>query len=278
MNRLGRAGLAVWVGLVVGPVIQAQSHDVVLATTTSVRDAGLLEALLPPFERDAGYTVKVVAVGSGQAMELGRRGEADILILHDPAGEARFMTDGFGIERRALMHNEFFLVGPADDPAGALGTDVVAAFRAIAAARAPFISRGDRSGTNVKERAIWRLAGVTPAEPWYRESGQGMGATLVVADQLRAYTLSDVATFLGHKLPLGLIPIVQGDTLLRNPYHVILENPERFEHVNAVGARALWSYVLSPEVQRQIGEFRKNELGRAIFVPDGTTVEDDRGR
>jgi len=204
-------------------------------------------------------------------MELGRRGEADILILHDPAGEARFMADGFGIDRRGLMHNEFFLVGPADDPAGARGPDVVAAFRAIAAARAPFVSRGDRSGTNVKELAIWRLADVTPDGRWYRESGQGMGATLVIADQLQAYTLSDVATFLGHKYPLALVPIVQGDTLLRNPYHVILENPERFPAVNAAGARALWSYLLSPAVQRQIGEFRKDELGRAIFVPDAAS-------
>lgn len=254
--------------LAVASGVHAQSRDIVLATTTSVRDAGLLDALLPPFEREIGATVKVIAVGSGQAMELGRRGEADILILHDPAGEARFMADGFGVERRALMHNEFFLVGPPDDPAGARGPDVVAAFRAIAAARAPFVSRGDRSGTNVKELAIWRLADVTPDERWYRESGQGMGATLVIADQLRAYTLSDAATFLGHQYPLALVPVVQGDTLLRNPYHVILENPARFAHVNVAGAKALWLYLLSPEVQRQIGEFRKAELGRSIFVPD----------
>ena len=269
MGRIGRAAIVLWAGLTAASAAPAQSRDVVLATTTSVRDAGLLEALLPHFERETGYTVKVIAVGSGQAMELGRRGEADIFILHDPAGEERFVADGFGIERRALMHNEFLLVGPDADPAHARGADVVAAFRAIAAARAAFVSRGDRSGTNVKELAVWALAGVTPGDPWYQESGQGMGATLVVADQLRAYTLSDVATFLGHKYPLQLVPLVEGDSLLRNPYHVIRASPERFPHVNATGATALWSYLLAPETQRRIGEFRRKELGRSIFVPDG---------
>jgi tungstate transport system substrate-binding protein len=247
----------------------AQSRDVVLATTTSVRDAGLLDQLLPPFERATGYTVKVVAVGSGQAMELGRRGEADILILHDPAGEERFVADGFGIERRALMHNEFLVVGPANDPAEVRGREVVSAFRAIAQVGATFVSRGDRSGTHVKELAVWAAAGRTPTGR-YRESGQGMGATLLIADQLRAYTLSDVATFLGHQYPLDLVVLVEGDTLLRNPYHVILANPARFPRVNAAGATALWSYLLAPETQKKIGEFRRDELGRSIFVPDGT--------
>ena len=274
--RVLRACAVLWVGLAVAPAARAQSRDIVLATTTSVRDAGLLEALIPPFERATGYTVKVIAVGSGQAMELGRRGEADLLLLHDPAGEERFIADGYGIERRALMHNEFFLVGPDGDPAGARGTDVVAAFRAIARAHATFVSRGDRSGTNVKELMVWGRAGIEPAGSWYLESGQGMGATLVIADQQRAYTLTDVATFLGHKYPLQLVPIVEGDSLLRNPYHVIVANPERFPDVNLAGAKALWSYFLSPDVQRQIGGFWKAELGRAIFVPDGTTVDDGR--
>jgi len=248
--------------------VHAQSRDVVLATTTSVRDAGLLEALLPPFERATGYTVKVIAVGSGQAMELGRRGEADLLILHDPAGEERFVAAGYGIARRALMHNEFVLAGPAADPAAVRGRDVVSAFQQIAAADAPFVSRGDRSGTHVKELAIWERAGRTPARSWYRETGQGMGATLVIASELQAYTLSDVATFLGHRLPPDLEILVAGDSILRNPYHVIRANSERFPGVNAEGATALWSYLLAPETQRVIGEFRKEELGRAIFVPD----------
>jgi len=273
-----RWALTVCVALTGAPGLSAQSRDVILATTTSVQDAGLLDVLLPRFEAASGYSVKVIAVGSGQAMELGRRGEADILLLHDPAGEERFVADGYGIARRALMHNEFFLVGPPGDPAGARGADVVAAFRRIAAAGAAFVSRGDRSGTHVKELGIWRLAGITPSDTWYRESGQGMGATLLIADQLRAYTLSDIATFLSHKYPLDLSVVVEGDTLLRNFYHVVRANPERFPRVNVEGALALWTYLLSLETQVVIGDFRKAELGRAVFVPDAMTGEDGRRR
>ena len=255
-----------------------QTRDVILATTTSVRDAGLLDTVLPPFERAGAYSVKVIAVGSGQAMEFGRRGEADLLILHDPAGEEEFVAEGFGIDRRALMHNEFVLVGPADDPAAVRGLDVVTAFRNIAAAGAPFVSRGDRSGTHVKELALWALAGMAPARPWYRESGQGMGATLVIASEFAAYALTDIATFLAHRLPPALEILVEGDSLLGNPYHVIRANPARFPHVNADGAAALAAYLLSPATQRVIGEFRRAELGRPIFVPDGAAVEDGRRR
>jgi len=249
-----------------GP-LAAQSKDILLATTTSVRDAGLLDVILPAFERTSGYQVKVIAVGSGQAMELGRRGEADILILHDPAGEERFMAEGYGVGREPLARNEFVLVGPPGDPAGARGSDAVRALRAVAAAGATFISRGDRSGTNVKELALWRAAGVTPQRLWYRETGQGMGATLVIADQLRGYTLTDVATYLSHKGIHDLAILVEGDTLLRNFYHVVRANPERFPRVNAVGAQALEDYLLSPETMRAIGEFGRNQFGRSLFVP-----------
>jgi tungstate transport system substrate-binding protein len=232
-----------------------------------VRDAGLLDALLPRFEQTSGYQVKVIAVGSGQAMELARRGEADILVVHDPAGEERFMAEGFGVDRQALAHNEFVIVGPKADPAGARGHDAIAAMRAIAGAHAPFASRGDRSGTHVKELALWQAAGITPERPWYRETGQGMGATLVVADQLGAYTLTDVATYLSHKGLTDLTVLVEGDTLLRNFYHVIRVNPERFSRINAAGAVALESYLLSPEAMRTIGEFGVKVYGRQLFVP-----------
>lgn len=250
----------------VGP-LAAQSKDILLATTTSVRDAGLLDAILPAFERTSGYRVKVIAVGSGQAMELGRRGEADILILHDPAGEERFMAEGYGVGREPLAHNEFVLVGPREDPAGARGPEAVRAMRAIAATGATFISRGDRSGTHVKELALWQAAGVTPDRRWYRETGQGMGATLVVADQLRGYTLTDVATYLSHKGLGDLVILVEGDTLLRNFYHVVRANPERFARVNAAGAQALEDYLLSPETMRAIGEFGRSRFGRSLFIP-----------
>ena len=253
------------------PTLAAQQRDIVLATTTSLRDAGLLELLLPPFERASGRAVKVIAVGSGQAMELGRRGEADILIVHDPSAEVEFMAQGFGAGRFALAHNEFVIVGPRGDPAGIGGTGAVSAFRAIARAKAPFVSRGDRSGTQTKELTLWRLAGLAPSartDGWYVESGQGMGATLQIADQKRAYTLTDISTYLTRASPLDLAIMVQGDTLLRNPYHIILITARRFSWVDGAGATQLKDYLLSPETQVAIAAYKREQFGRSIFVPD----------
>ncbi len=249
------------------PAAAAQTRDVVLATTTSVRDAGLLDVLLPPFELASGVSVRVLAVGSGQAMELGRRGVADILILHEPDGERRFVDEGFGIDRRPLMHNTFVIVGPPEDPAAIRGRSAVDAFRAIVAYGALFVSRGDRSGTHTRERLLWGLSGVEPAEDMLRETGQGMGASLVIADQFGAYTLSDIGTFLAHKAPLRLEVFVEHDSALVNSYHVIRVNPERFPHVNAEGARLLAEYLLSPETLRAIGEYGVARYGRALFEP-----------
>ncbi len=255
-------------GLAIGSRQLAAQRDLVLATTTSVRDAGLLETLLPTFERSAGRGVKVIAVGSGQAMELARRGEADILILHDPTGEEAFVAAGFGIERAPLMHNEFVMVGPPADPVGVAGQASAArALGAIARAGARFVSRGDRSGTHVKELALWRQVGVKPEGKWYLESGQGMGATLQIANELQAYTLTDIGTFLSHRYPLELAIVLEGGSALFNPYHVMLVNPERFAWVDIEGARKLKNFLLSPETQAAIGEFRRAEFGRALFVP-----------
>lgn len=266
--RSGRHALWLAGGLLLAPASLAAQRDLVLATTTSVRDAGLLETLLPSFERSAGRGVKVIAVGSGQAMELARRGEADILILHDPTGEEALVAAGFGIEQAFLMHNEFVMVGPQADPVGVKGQASAArALAAIARARARFVSRGDRSGTHVKELALWRQAGVQPAGDWYLESGQGMGATLQIANELQAYTLSDIGTFLGRRYPLELAIVLEGDSTLFNPYHVMLVNPERFAWVDIEGARKLKSFLLSAETQAAIGEFRRAEFGRALFVP-----------
>jgi tungstate transport system substrate-binding protein len=234
--------------------------EVVLATTTSVRDAGLLDVLLPPFEQRTGLRVKVVAVGSGQAMELGKRGEADLLIVHDPAGEAAFMAAGFGVERLALMRNRFVLVGPPADPAGIRGLTVAEAMRAVARAGSLFVSRADRSGTNVKEALLWALAGVVPVRPWYRESGQGMSATLQIASELGAYTLTDVGTLRNHKSPLTLAILVDGDTLLANPYHILRPDPARFPWINVRGSRLLATYLRDPATQDAIDAF-----GEGVF-------------
>jgi tungstate transport system substrate-binding protein len=257
------------------------ARDLVLATTTSVRDAGLLDSLMPGFERASGRRVKVLAVGSGQAMEIGRRGEADLLILHDPGGEVEFVRQGFGIDRQFLMHNEFVIVGPGSDPAGIRGERSAArGFRAIAAKGARFISRGDRSGTHAKETAIWKSAGLAPRGEWYLEAGQGMGQTLQITNELQGYALSDVGTFLAHKSPLQLEVLVEGDSVLRNPYHVILANPARFQWVDGAGARALRDYLFHPKTQRRIGEFGRAEFGRSLFIPADAeaTPEGEGGR
>lgn len=241
--------------------------EIVLATTTSVRDAGLLGAILPPFEAATGYRVKVIAVGSGQAMELGRRGEADILILHAPEQERAFMQAGFGVERLPLMRNTFVIVGPARDPAGARGSNAVAALRSIARRGALFVSRADRSGTHLRESRLWSLAGVTPDRSWYRESGQGMSATLQISNELQAYTLTDIGTLLTHDYPLELEVLVEGDSLLVNPYHLVLASTERFPWLNAMGAAVLRDYLVSAETQRAIGAFGRERLGRSLFEP-----------
>lgn len=246
----------------------AAQRDLVLATTTSVRDAGLLDVLLPGFERESKRRVKVVAVGSGQAMALGRRGEADILILHDPPGEEAFVREGYGVERAPLMYNEFVLAGPVSDPAGVRAVkDAASGLAAIAAAGAKFVSRGDRSGTHVKELGLWRRAGVKPEGNWYLESGQGMGATLQIANELQAYVLADIGTFLAYRYRLDLAILLSGDTALFNPYHVVLANPEKFPWVDSEGARALKEYLLSERAQQVIEAFGKDRFGRSLFHP-----------
>jgi tungstate transport system substrate-binding protein len=266
-RRVGAlASLALFIALPLCAQTRAD-REIVLATTTSVRDAGLLEGILPAFERQSGYRVKVIAVGSGKAMALGRQGEADILVLHAPEEELEFVQGGYATSREALMKNEFVLVGGENDPAGVRGLGAVAALQAIAAEEALFVSRADLSGTHVKERGLWQLAGVARARPWYRESGQGMSATLQIANQLGAYTLTDIGTLLSHKSRLDLEILVDGDTLLANPYHVLVASPARFEWLNAEGARVLRDYLLSEETQRAIGDYGQEESGRSLFVP-----------
>ena len=249
----------------------AQTSVVILATTTSTRDAGLLDSLLPVFERQTHYTVKVIAVGSGQALAMGRRGDADVVLSHAPEAERTLVDSGYFVHRRMVMHNEFLIVGPARDPAGLRGlSDPVAAFRRIAERRGTFVSRGDQSGTHQREQLLWKRAGFSspPRGEWYIESGQGMGATLQLADEKHGYTLTDRATYLTWRDKLQLLPMVEGDSLLYNVYHVLELNPNNASRINVAGGQALADFLVAPDTQRLIGEYGRSRFGQSLFVPD----------
>ncbi len=243
-------------------------RSLVLATTTSTQDSGLLDELLPAFTADTGWRVQTLAVGSGQAVELGRRGEADALLVHSPDAEEALVAEGATGRRLLVMHNDFVLVGPPTDPAGVRGTDSVTALRAIAAAGAVFVSRGDDSGTNAKEDGLWKRAGTAPAGAWYRETGQGMGQTLQVASERGGYTLSDRATFLAQRDSLALEVLSEGDAGLLNVYHVIEMTTRAGERVRTDGAAAFADWITSPAAQERIGAFGTAESGRPLFTPD----------
>lgn len=245
------------------PDAERSDRPVVLATTTSTYDTGLLDHLIPRFEKETGLTVKTVAVGTGQALELGRRGEADVLLVHAPVKEQAFVDGGHGKNRKPVMHNDFVIVGPGDDPAGVLGgRDAAAALGALSAARATWISRGDSSGTHTRETELWRAAGIEPSGAWYVETGQGMGASLRIAAERRGYTLSDRGTFIATA-KLELEVLVEGDPILFNPYHVIeVTGP----NVNAAGAAALAGFFVERQTQEAIGEFEFK--GQQLFTPD----------
>ena len=249
----------------------SKGRALVLATTTSTQDSGLLDVLVPAFERETGYRVKTIAVGSGEALELGARGEADVLLVHSPAAEEELMRGGKANRRQLVMHNDFVVVGPPGDPAKIAGKAPAAAFRAIAAAGARFVSRGDDSGTHKAELGFWDAAGVAPAGSWYAETGQGMGATLRVADERKAYTLADRGTYLAQ--PGELKVLVEGDPDLLNVYHVIDMTTRAGERVNAEGAQAFADWIVSADVQATIGAFGKDRFGRALFVPDAGKSE-----
>ena len=238
-----------------------------LATTTSTDNTGLLEHILPAFERQTGIAVDVIAVGTGKALELGRNGDVDAVLVHAPAAEREFVRAGYGVKRTRVMHNDFVVLGPRLDPAGIRGLgDAVAAFKAIAAARAPFVSRGDDSGTHKKEKAIWREAEITPAGPWYLETGQGMGQTLLVADEKRAYVLADRGTAIAFADKVDLVVLCEGDERLRNPYSIIAINPRRHPHVRYREALALIEFLTSRAGQELIAGFRMK--GQQLFHPD----------
>ncbi len=241
------------------------TSNVVLATTTSTRDSGLLDVLVPAFEKDNPCVVKTVAVGSGQALTMGERGDADVLLVHSPDAEVKYMAGGYGTNRKAVMHNDFVVVGPPGDPAGIADSPTAAeALSRIAAKKAPFASRADESGTNAAELALWKEAGIEPGGSWYLETGQGMGETLTIADQKEAYTISDRGTYLATK---GLHDKIEfeGSADLRNNYHVI---QVRHQGTNTTCAKAFSSWIRSKPVQQLISSFGVKQYGRSLFVPD----------
>jgi len=250
------------------------SGDLVLATTTSTQDSGLLDVLVPMFEEESGYNVQVIAVGSGQAIEQASRGDADVVLVHSPAAEKKMVDDGDGIERTLVMHNDFIIVGPEADPAGVAGAaSVTEAMTKIATAQSPFISRGDDSGTNALELKLWKAAAIEPAGSWYTESGQGMGATLQIAGQRGAYTISDRATFLAQSANLDLQVLFEDKPELLNVYHTIVVNPEKHPDVRAAGARAFAAFMVRPDVQEIIGKFGVDKYGEPLFFADAGKPE-----
>jgi tungstate transport system substrate-binding protein len=267
--------LALIAGL--GSPAQAQDKTLILATTTSTQDSGLLDTLVPIFEKKTGYFAKTIAVGSGQAMNMGQKGEADVLLVHSPAAEKKFMEDGFGVSRRLVMHNDFVIVGPAEDPAKIKGLKSAAeALKKIAGAQSLFLSRGDNSGTHAKEKDVWKVSGVKyEGEKWYQETGLGMGQTLNVAAEKKGYTLTDRGTYLALAKNLKLGILVEGDAVLLNIYHVMEVNQAKWPKVNIAAAKAFADFMVSKEVQAIIKTFGVDKYGSPLFFPDaGKKVED----
>lgn len=252
--------------------------EIILTTTTSTQDSGLLDVLIPKFEEKTGYKIKPIAVGTGQALAMGEKGEADVLLVHAPKDEKKLVDSGVGINYNLVMHNDFIIVGPAGDPAGVKGLKSVDAFKKIADKRSTFISRGDESGTHKMEKSLWEAAGVKPEGSWYQQSGSGMGQTLNIANDKQGYVLTDRATFLAQKNNLKLEILVEGDKSLLNIYHVMQVNPEKFSKVNKDGAKAFVDFMISPDTQKLIGDFGKDKFGQSLFFPDAGKKEEDLGK
>jgi tungstate transport system substrate-binding protein len=247
-----------------------------LATTTSTQDSGLLDVILPAFEQSSGLRVDVIAVGTGKALALGENGDVDAVLVHAPEAEEAFVRAGFGVNRREVMANDFVILGPPEDPAGVReARDIASAFVAIARAEAPFVSRGDESGTHQKEKQLWREANLQPQGAWYVETGQGMGPTLTMADEKRAYVLADRGTYLAFKSKVDLVILYQGAPSLANPYHVIAVNPARHPYVHYQEAMTLIDWLVSPEAQGLIAGFRQE--GEVLFHPLAVPGAEPRG-
>jgi tungstate transport system substrate-binding protein len=256
---------------------EPKQRNIILATTTSTQDTGLLDVLIPLFEKETGYFVKTIAVGSGQAMAMGQKGEADVLLVHSPDAEKKFVAEGQGINRRLVMHNDFVILGPAADSAKIKGKkSATAAFKDIAGANALFMSRGDNSGTHSQEKKLWKAAGVNPeGQKWYQQTGLGMGQTLNVAAEKKGYTLADRGTYLAMKKNIGLDILVEGDAALLNIYHVMEVNIAKWPKVNSDGAKAFADFMMAKTTQDIVKTFGVDKFGSPLFFPDaGKKVED----
>jgi tungstate transport system substrate-binding protein len=278
MRAMARIGLAllVFVAIWMSAAAQPPSTTIVLSTTTSTQDSGLLDVLIPLFEKQTGSTVKPISVGTGQALALAARGEADVALVHAPAAEKKYVAEGKLLHRRLVMYNDFIVVGPEADPAKIRGEPrAAAALAKIAAAGARFVSRGDKSGTHMLEQALWKEAAVTPAAPWYIESGQGMGATLGIADDRRAYTLTDRATYLAFSRRIALKTLVERDKALFNVYSVMEVNPANGPRVNVAGGKAFAEFMLAPATQAVIKTFGVEKFGQPLFVPIAGKKDED---
>ena len=276
-RRLAIVALAALVCLAAPASAQpVNPNEFIILTTTTTQDSGILRVITDAFAKKSGLTVKTIVAGSGDILKQGARGEGDVLLTHSPEAEKTWMGEGNGTSRRLVMYNDFVIIGPEADAAKVNGLKAADALKRIAEAKAVFVSRGDQSGTHVRELATWKRAGIDPkGQSWYRETGQGQGLTLDVAAQFQGYAFTDRGTYLVHAKRIGLPILVEGDPALYNIYHVMPVNGTRFAKVNAAAAQAFADWLVSPEGQDTIGEFGKAQYGRSLFVPAATKREDE---
>jgi tungstate transport system substrate-binding protein len=254
------------------------SRNVILSTTTSTQDSGLLDVLVPLFEKQTGYSVKTVSVGTGQALALAAKGDADVALVHAPSLEKKYVAEGKLLNRRLVMYNDFVIIGPKDDPAKVRqAKSAVAAFKAIEQTKARFVSRGDNSGTHALEKSLWKSAAVDPSGPWYIEAGQGMGATLGIANERNAYTITDRGTLLALGKRVSLPILIEGDKALLNIYSVLEVNPANGPRINSSGGKAFADFMVSPQTQKMIQSFGVEKFGQSLFIPVAGKKEEELG-
>jgi tungstate transport system substrate-binding protein len=267
--------LAIWAIAYAG---EAANRSAILSTTTSTQDSGLLDVLVPLFEKQTGYAVKTISVGTGQALALGAKGNADVVLVHAPSLEKKYAADGTLLNRRLVMYNDFIIIGPKDDPAKIRSAKgAMAALQAIANGKANFVSRGDNSGTHTLEKALWKAAGIDPKGPWYIEAGQGMGATLGIANERNAYTITDRGTYLALGKRASLPILIEGDKALLNIYSVMEVNPANGLRINSAGGKAFADFMVAPPTQKVIQNFGVEKFGQPLFVPVAGKKEDELG-